>query len=216
MNIPYLLVMRQVCLFLLSCYVGTLFGQFIPQPSEYNPDENSDGFISVVDLQGLLALYGNPFFSPDSLEIVTLQLDSTNGVNYPFIEGFVYGDQSTWVIPEIPEEADIVYFDIDNHPWWNDDLEIFVDCPSSNKWYVSLPEGNSPKVILLYGFTREDRIRNFTDECGGVMSIDLEIIRPPGSYQGNIISEVGRFGSEGQFMLLYRDHFGLWRSRSSL
>lgn len=31
--------------------------------SPYNPDENGDGFIGVVDLQGLLANYGNEFAS---------------------------------------------------------------------------------------------------------------------------------------------------------
>ena len=36
-------------------------GQFPNLP--YNPDENGDGLIGVVDLQGLLANYGNEFAS---------------------------------------------------------------------------------------------------------------------------------------------------------
>ena len=42
------------------------FGQFIPQPTGYNPDENGDNLIGVNDLQGLLALYGNAFDNGDS------------------------------------------------------------------------------------------------------------------------------------------------------
>jgi hypothetical protein len=44
----------------------SVYGQFIPQPMAYNPDENSDGLINVNDLQGLLSLYGNNFNNSDS------------------------------------------------------------------------------------------------------------------------------------------------------
>ena len=66
----------------------------------YNPDENGDDLIGVNDLQGLLALYGQPFNNGDS--IVTLS------VNFPadYDEWLI---TTSWAIVEIPDSLDIIY-----------------------------------------------------------------------------------------------------------
>ena len=80
---------------LVACLVVSSLasGQFIPQPMGYNPDENSDGLIGVADLQGLLALYGQPFNNADSLNIVLL------GGNGEVLPDTIFVD----------ENADLVY-----------------------------------------------------------------------------------------------------------
>ena len=51
--------MKELFAFFLAVVCFTSYAQFPNLP--YNPDENGDGFIGVVDLQGLLANYGSEF-----------------------------------------------------------------------------------------------------------------------------------------------------------
>lgn len=70
LQMKYLRIMKTIFLLLFASTFGLAFGQFIPQPMGYNPDGNSDGLISVSDLQDLLALYGLPFAVEDTLTTV--------------------------------------------------------------------------------------------------------------------------------------------------
>lgn len=76
----------------------------------YNPDENSDGLIGVVDLQGLLANYGSDW-NPDSLVIYGLsELIEPEFCIWP-------GNINTCAAQDwriVPDDADVVYWDLGN------------------------------------------------------------------------------------------------------
>ena len=57
----------------IACFFAlSMSAQFIPQPMGYNPDSNSDSFVGIDDLMAVLSLYGTPYDSGDSVEVVTL------------------------------------------------------------------------------------------------------------------------------------------------
>ena len=69
----YLKDMRAVLTLFCLSVVTVVSGQFIPEPTEYNPDSNGDQFISVYDLQSLLAVYGSGFLTSDSVQIQSIE-----------------------------------------------------------------------------------------------------------------------------------------------
>ncbi len=134
LQMKYLRFMKTIFSLLFASTLGLAFGQFIPQPMGYNPDENGDAFISVTDLQGMLALYGNAFDNGDSTDI--------------FVVDFVGQEDSTFVIPET---TDICYFE------W---LPEFQDVPEEENYYCInesnlfplrgvLPAGNTLKFMTI-------------------------------------------------------------------
>ena len=71
---------RLVALMMCAVSLGAA-AQFPNLP--YNPDENGDGLIGVVDLQGLLANYGNEFSSAIlSSDSNTAVIETGEGLNY--------------------------------------------------------------------------------------------------------------------------------------
>ena len=84
--------MKHLLTAIACCLAVAGSAQFIMQPMNYNPDSNSDDFIGSEDLVGLLSLYGTPFDSGDSLNVVTLDF---TGQEFDTLQ--------------IPSSADIVY-----------------------------------------------------------------------------------------------------------
>ena len=117
--------MKTIFSLLLALSMGSAFGQFIPQPTGYNPDQNGDAFISVTDLQGMLALFGNAFDSGDSLVISSL--------NFPADYPETYGGSGSPLI-QIDEATDFLYM----HQTEDQAVEF------------QLPQGPGFKVIQVF------------------------------------------------------------------
>ena len=126
---------------LLFLALGRAFGQFIPQPMGYNPDENGDAFISVTDLQGMLALYGNAFDNGDSLVVESWTFPE----DYPTPPTAEDNLNGYPVNVHIDEEFDFLYINqlVDrNVNFWLPQgdgfhvLQVFLSCEGFNNWPV--------------------------------------------------------------------------------
>ena len=109
----YLKDMRAVLTLFCLSVVTVVSGQFIPEPTEYNPDSNGDQFISVYDLQSLLAVYGSGFLASDSVQIQSIE--------------FLTPQEGDTL--EIDESSDIVYVTA-YHPFGNQ----FLVLPQGDGW----------------------------------------------------------------------------------
>ena len=89
-------------------------------PLPYNPDENGDGLIGVVDLQGLLANYGSEFsgavISEDGESAITYMGDMA----YPLCAQACRNLPGMWEMPTI-EDLGLVWSEIQsgNEVWLN-------------------------------------------------------------------------------------------------
>ena len=99
----------------------SMLGQFIPQPMGYNPDANGDEFIGVDDIIGALALFGNPFYNGDSLEIEQLSFSTYQASHF-----------------QIPNQTDVLYIDFESPNW------------SVAPMNFALPQGEGFKSLLIF------------------------------------------------------------------
>ena len=87
----------------------------------YNPDENGDGLIGVVDLQGLLANYGNEFASAVVSEDGESAIVYMGEMAYPFCAQACKHLPGKWELPNVEDLAlvwDEVYtFDVYTYTW---------------------------------------------------------------------------------------------------
>ena len=86
-------------------------GQFPNLP--YNPDENGDGLIGVVDLQGLLANYGNEFASAVVSEDGENAITYMGDMAYPLCAQACRNLPGMWEMPEL-EDLGLVWNEVDN------------------------------------------------------------------------------------------------------
>ena len=166
----------------IACFFAlSMSAQFIPQPMGYNPDSNNDAFVGIDDLMAVLSLYGTPYDSGDSVEVVTLDFT-----------GFENDTLSA------PEAADIVYL------FSGDSLTQYHDR------YVLLPSSQSWNSIVFFGFssfqedagfrliTNEPVIEQGTEEWPIREVAYLRAKNPEWS------------NSPMEYQLLLRNHFGHW------
>ena len=118
--------MKTMLSLLFALTLETAFGQFIPQQMGYNPDENGDALIGVNDLQGLLALYGQPFDNGDSVVVTTL--------TFPDDYGDDYAENGQVPVLYIEEDTDFLYI----HQTVDDEVFFY------------LPQGSGFKVLQVF------------------------------------------------------------------
>ena len=70
----------------------------------YNPDENGDGLIGVVDLQGLLANYGSEFSSAVLSEDLESAIVYMGEMAYPLCAQTCTNLPGIWSLPSIEEQ----------------------------------------------------------------------------------------------------------------
>ena len=178
--------MKSTLVLLFFLILGTAFGQFIPQPMGYNPDENSDGLIGVADLQGLLALYGNVYDNGDSLNVEIVD---------PFLwvswQDTGQGGQGSFAVPE---GTDVLYIDF---------LHVPVDVFNVN---VLLPQETGFKTLLVFWDTWDTvggshRLR-FFDGDPDVFGNTVSICDKPGGNASNATARRSFFFIHG--------HDGKW------
>ena len=139
---------------LLFLALGRAFGQFIPQPMGYNPDENGDAFISVTDLQGMLALYGNAFDNGDSLVISSINFpedyqpwDGVDPTGYDHRPYFI--DEQTDILYVHQVEDQGCRFYLPQGPGYRV-VQIFLSCSEFAQWDVRVC-GTNEISSLMYG-----------------------------------------------------------------
>ena len=91
---------RLVALMMCAVSLGAV-AQFPNLP--YNPDENGDGLIGVVDLQGLLANYGNEFASAVISEDGESAITFMGEMAYPLCAMACEGLPGMWQLPSIDQ-----------------------------------------------------------------------------------------------------------------
>lgn len=122
-------------------------GQFPSLP--YNPDENGDGLIGVVDLQGLLANYGNEFASAVISEDGESAIVAMGQMQYPVCAFSCKSLPGFWEIPTL-EQFGMIWDEVGTETNTNN---------NSTRYYVrpSNPDGNSSnydvKVFNRYQYS---------------------------------------------------------------
>lgn len=101
----------------------------------YNPDENSDGLIGVVDLQGLLANYGSEFASAVLSEDGESAIVSMGNKKYPLCAQACESLPGNWLMPTM-EDLGLA---------WG---EVYSTSSTTETWLKREPGQNSP-----YSFT---------------------------------------------------------------
>ena len=101
---------RLVALMMCAVSLGAA-AQFPNLP--YNPDENGDGLIGVVDLQGLLANYGNEFSGAVISEDGESAITFIGNMAYPQCAQACKELPGKWAVPDV-EDLGLVWDDI--HP----------------------------------------------------------------------------------------------------
>ena len=81
----------------------------------YNPDENGDGLIGVVDLQGLLANYGNEFASAVVSEDGENAITFMGEMAYPLCATACEGLPGMWQLPSI-DQLGLIWDEVNNAP----------------------------------------------------------------------------------------------------
>lgn len=96
----------------------------------YNPDENSDGLIGVVDLQGLLANYGSEFSSAVLSEDGESAVVYMGEMTYPHCKANCDQLPGFWSMPKMEELI----------PVWS---EVYTTNTSRTTWLDTPPSENS-------------------------------------------------------------------------
>ena len=82
-------------------------------PLPYNPDENGDGLIGVVDLQGLLANYGSEFSGAVISEDGESAMTFMGGMAYPLCAQACRNLPGMWEMPDI-EDLGLIWDEVAN------------------------------------------------------------------------------------------------------
>ena len=93
--------MKHLVASLLTVVCFATYAQFPSLP--YNPDENGDGLIGVVDLQGLLANYGNEFASAVISEDGESAIVAMGQMQYPVCAFTCKSLPGFWDIPTLEQ-----------------------------------------------------------------------------------------------------------------
>ncbi len=104
----------------------------------YNPDENGDGLIGVVDLQGLLANYGNEF------ESAVLSNDSSSALIFTGVLQFPVCCQSC---DELPGHWDVATYR-EVGPVWDE-----IRASEQDTWFGDQPYSGSQYQVLYWKST---------------------------------------------------------------
>lgn len=104
----------------------------------YNPDENGDGLIGVVDLQGLLANYGNEFAS------AVLSNDSSSALIFTGVLQFPVCCQSC---DELPGHWDVATYR-EVGPVWDE-----IRASAEDTWFGDQPYSGSQYQVLYWKST---------------------------------------------------------------
>ena len=83
----------------------------------YNPDDNGDGFIGVVDLQGLLATYGSEFDGAIISENGESALVYVGEISHPACDNACNQLPGFWQLPRLSELTPL-FEDMDSSPVW--------------------------------------------------------------------------------------------------
>ncbi len=106
---------RLVALMMCAVSLGAA-AQFPNLP--YNPDENGDGLIGVVDLQGLLANYGNEFASAVVSEDGESAISYIGTMNFPSCAAACRNLPGHWELPDL-EDLGLVWSNVSSgSPVW--------------------------------------------------------------------------------------------------
>lgn len=139
--------MKHLFASLLTVVCFTTYAQFPSLP--YNPDENGDGLIGVVDLQGLLANYGNEFASAVISEDGESAIVAMGQMQYPVCAFSCKSLPGFWEIPTL-EQFGMIWDEVGTETNTNN---------NSTQYYVrpSNPDGNSSnydvKVFNRYQYS---------------------------------------------------------------
>lgn len=101
--------MKQLIVSLLAMVTITSMAQFPGLP--YNPDENGDGFIGVVDLQGLLANYGSEFSGAMVAEDGESAMLYMGNMAYPLCSQACKNLPGIWQLPRL-EDLGLVWDEV--------------------------------------------------------------------------------------------------------
>ena len=138
--------MKHLFASLLTVVCFDTYAQFPSLP--YNPDENGDGLIGVVDLQGLLANYGNEFASAVISEDGESAIVAMGQMQYPVCAFTCKSLPGFWDIPTL-EEFGMIWDEVGSEVNSNN---------NSDRYYVrpSKPDGNTSiydvKVFQRYQY----------------------------------------------------------------
>lgn len=144
--------MKHLFASLLTVVCFATYAQFPSLP--YNPDENGDGLIGVVDLQGLLANYGNEFASAVVSEDGESAIVYMGNIAYPQCKYSCDQLPGFWALPELEDLVpvwDEVYSTNTNLGTWVEyDFNQAISGSSQALWpYFYSPEysGSSNHTI---------------------------------------------------------------------
>lgn len=102
----------------------------------YNPDENGDGFIGVVDLQGLLANYGNEFASAVISEDGESAIVAMGQMQYPVCAFTCKSLPGFWDIPTL-EQFGMIWDEVGIETTQNNSSSRYYVRPSNPDTYSS-------------------------------------------------------------------------------
>ena len=166
--------------------------QFIPQPMGYNPDSNSDGVIGSEDPMGMLALYGLPYETSDSIVVGSV---SFIGAEYDTLQ--------------VPENVDVLYV----HSNW---AEVDMNQQNVNR-YLKLPIGSGWKSLVVMPIT-ENTYEEWSGNYG-TSHMYIRLLVPADDQRPDLYGtgwiEIGNVTAfqtwNNRLKIFIRDHYGNWR-----
>ena len=112
----------------------------------YNPDENGDGLIGVVDLQGLLANYGNEFASAVVSEDGESAIVYMGDMAYPQCQYSCDHLPGFWRLPNLEDLVPVwneVYNSSDPYTWLYSGKESLIEASGSSQSIFPVFRGRS-------------------------------------------------------------------------